>query len=105
MITLPLLRLTNAKPDGRATVATVGPRAARANLKLVRRAAILAVLAAALGAAPAQARVALLATGTPDVALLDIATNQVVARPAMPGPSRAVAISRDGERAFAAAGN
>jgi Ca2+-binding RTX toxin-like protein len=71
----------------------------------VRCAAILAVLVAVLGAAPARARVALLATGTNDVALLDVTTNQVVARPAMPGPSRAVSITRDGQRAFVAAGN
>ena len=32
-------------------------------------------------------------------------TNLVVARPPLPGPSRAVAITRDGRRAFAAAGN
>src|SRR5262245_53461362 len=105
MITLPLLRWTNAKPEGRATAATVGPRAARANLKVVRRAATLALLAAALCAAPAQAPLAPPATGTAAVALPHVTTNQIVARPAMPGPSRAVAISRDGERAFAAAGN
>jgi Ca2+-binding RTX toxin-like protein len=70
----------------------------------VRRALLIALLAACF-AAPAQARVALLATGTNDVALLDVTTNQVVARPALPGPSRAVAITGDGRRAFAGAGN
>jgi Ca2+-binding RTX toxin-like protein len=65
-----------------------------------------AVLAAALlGAAPAHARVALVATGTNEVALLDVTTNQVVARPPLPGRSRAVAVTRDGRRAFAAGGN
>jgi Ca2+-binding RTX toxin-like protein len=71
----------------------------------MRRAAIVALLAIALGATSAHARVALLATGTNDVALLDVTTNQIVARPTLPGPSRAVAITRDGRRAFAAAGN
>ena len=71
----------------------------------MRRALIIAVLVALLTAACAQARVALLATGTNDVALLDVTTDLVVARPALPGPSRAVAITRDGSRAFAAAGN
>jgi len=71
----------------------------------VRRTLAIAVLVALVGAACAQARVALLATGTNDLALLDVTTNLVVARPALPGPSRAVAITRDGRRAFAAAGN
>jgi ribosome biogenesis GTPase len=78
---------------------------ARANLVPVRRALVTCLLVALLGAASAQARVALLATGTNEVALLDVTTDQVVARPPLPGPSRAVAISRDGSRAFAAAGN
>ena len=71
----------------------------------MRRTLAIAALVALLGAACAQARVALLATGTNDVALLDVTTNLVVARPALPGPSRAVAITRDGRRAFVAAGN
>jgi Ca2+-binding RTX toxin-like protein len=69
------------------------------------RAALLAALIALLAAPAAHARVALLATGTNDVALLDVTTNQVVARPPLPGPSRAVAITRDGRRAFVGAGN
>jgi Ca2+-binding RTX toxin-like protein len=84
---------------------TVGPRPAIANPCPVRCALATALLLAALGAAPAHARVALLATGTNEVALLDITTNQVVARPALPGPSRAVAVTRDGRRAFVGAGN
>ena len=44
------------------------------------------MLVALLAAAPASARVALLATGTNDVALLDVTTDIVVARPALPGP-------------------
>ena len=66
----------------------------------MRRTLVIAVLVALLTAACAQARVALLATGTNDVALLDVTTDL-----ALPGPSRAVAITRDGSRAFAAAGN
>src|SRR5919198_2142515 len=105
MITVPLSRCTNRKPAGRAMGGTVGPRSLTAKLTRVRRAAILALLTGLLGAAPAHARVALLATGTNDVALLDVTTNQVVARPALPGPSRAVAVTRDGRRAFVGAGN
>ena len=71
----------------------------------MRRTLALAILLALLGAAGASARVALLATGTNEVALLDVTTDQVVARPALPGASRAVAIARDGRRAFVAAGN
>ena len=71
----------------------------------MRRTLLIAVLVALLTATCAQARVALLATGTNDVALLHVTTDLVVARPALPGPSRAVAITRDGSRAFAAAGN
>jgi Ca2+-binding RTX toxin-like protein len=71
----------------------------------VRRTLALALFLALLGAAGAPARVALLATGTNEVALLDVTTDQVVARPALPGASRAVAIARDGRRAFVAAGN
>jgi Ca2+-binding RTX toxin-like protein len=71
----------------------------------VRRAVGIALLIAAFGVPNAHARVALLATGTNDVALLDVTTNQVVARPTLPGPSRAVTITRDGRRAFVGAGN
>jgi Ca2+-binding RTX toxin-like protein len=71
----------------------------------VRRTLALAILLTLLGAAGAPARVALLATGTNEVALLDVTTDQVVARPPLPGASRAVAIARDGRRAFVAAGN
>jgi Ca2+-binding RTX toxin-like protein len=59
----------------------------------------------ALGAAPAaQARVTLVATGTPELTFLGIPGNQVVARLALPGASRAVAISRDGARGYVSAG-
>lgn len=71
----------------------------------VRRVAFLAVLAIALWVKTADARVAILATGAHEVALLDVTTNQIIARPALPGPSRAVAVAADGKRAFAAAGN
>jgi Ca2+-binding RTX toxin-like protein len=71
---------------------------------MARRILLTALAAALLDAAPAAARVAIVATGRNDVALLDVVTGGVVARPALPGPSRAVAVSRDGRRAFVAAG-
>ncbi len=67
--------------------------------------AMLVVLAAVLALpSGASARVALVATGTPELAFVDVSSNDVVARLALPGPSRAVAISRDGQRGFVAAG-
>ena len=64
------------------------------------------MLLAALGCAQAaSARVMLVATGMPELAFVDVRTNAVAARLALPGPSRAVAISRDGERGFVAAGS
>jgi len=62
------------------------------------------LLAVGAVATPATARVTLVATGLPELAFLDVATNKVVARLALPGPSRAVAISRDGARGYVAAG-
>ncbi len=64
--------------------------------------ALAAVLALAVPAA--QARVTLVATGTPELAFLGIPGNQVVARLALPGPARAVAVSRDGARGYVSAG-
>ena len=52
----------------------------------------------------AQARVTLVATGTPELAFLGIPGNAVVARLALPGPARAVAVSRDGARGYVTAG-
>jgi len=46
----------------------------------------------------------LVATGVPELPFVDVRTNEVVARLGLPGPGRAVAISRDGERGFVAAG-
>jgi Ca2+-binding RTX toxin-like protein len=65
----------------------------------------IALLAAMAAAQPASARVLLVATGTPELPFVDVRTNEVTARLALPGPSRAVAISRDGERGFVAAGS
>jgi hypothetical protein len=63
---------------------------------MARRILLTTLAAGLLCAKPAAARVAVVATGTNDVALLDVVTDRVVARPALPGPSRAVAVSRDG---------
>ncbi len=70
-------------------------------------AATLLVLALVLLLAPpaAHARVTLVATGTPELAFLGIPGNEVVARLALPGPSRAVAVSRDGARGYVSAGS
>jgi len=60
-----------------------------------------------LGSLPAtaDARVAIVATGTERAALLDVSTNTVVARPLVGGPTSAVAVARSGRRGFVAAAN
>src|SRR5690349_21704078 len=70
----------------------------------VRLALLLATFAALLAAPPAGARVALLATGGGDVALLDVATGKLVRRVPLPGPSTAVAVTPDGRVGYAAGG-
>jgi hypothetical protein len=69
-----------------------------------RTSAALALLAVGLAPATAQARVALVATQTPELPLVDLTSDHVVARLALPGPGGAVAVSRDGSRGFVAAG-
>jgi Ca2+-binding RTX toxin-like protein len=64
----------------------------------------LALLVALAVPGSASARVALVATGTPDLAFLDVSSNAISAHLALPGPSRAVAITRDGQRGFVTAG-
>src|SRR4051812_6418112 len=65
----------------------------------------LLVLAALLAApATASARVVVVATGIPQVALIDVAANAVSGSAAVPGPSLAVAAAPDGTRAYVAAG-
>ena len=59
---------------------------------------------ALIGVPSASARVTLVATGTPELVLLGIPRNEVVARLALPGPSRAVAVTRDGRRGYVTAG-
>ena len=74
----------------------------------VRLLAATVALLAALGAAGPQlasARVVLVATGMPEVAFVDVSSNDVVARLGLPGPARAVAVARDGQRGFVAAGS
>jgi Ca2+-binding RTX toxin-like protein len=70
------------------------------------RAALLALLCGGmlLPAAAAHARVALIATQTDDVALLDVATGKISRKVALPGPTTAVAVTRDGKVGFAAGG-
>ena len=69
------------------------------------QAVTLLALVVMLGApSVAQARVTLVATGTPELAFLSIPKNEVVARLALPGPARAVAVSRDGARGYVTAG-
>jgi Ca2+-binding RTX toxin-like protein len=65
---------------------------------------LLALVALGVAAPAASARVALLATGAPDVALLDVATSQIARRVALPGATTAVAVTRDGRTGFAAGG-
>ena len=68
-------------------------------------ATLLALVALLIAASAAQARVTLVATGTPELAFLGIPGNEVVARLALPGPARAVAVSRDGARGYVSAGS
>src|SRR4051794_33694865 len=65
---------------------------------------LLALMLVLMGAPAAQARVTLVATGTPELAFLGIPGNDVVARLALPGPARAVAVSHDGARGYVTAG-
>ena len=67
-------------------------------------AALLACALVLAGAPAATARVTLLATGTPELVFLGIPGSEVVARLALPGPSRAVAVTRDGKNGFVTAG-
>ncbi|MET0603121.1 MAG: hypothetical protein ABW167_14135, partial [Baekduia sp.] len=70
------------------------------------RVALLALLCGGMlmPAGLAQARVALIATQTNDAALLDVATGKVTKKVALPGPTTAVAVTRDGKVGFAAGG-
>ncbi|MDQ3850005.1 MAG: hypothetical protein M3296_05250, partial [Actinomycetota bacterium] len=67
-------------------------------------AGILALLLGAVAAPEARARVVVVATARPQVALIDVSTDRVSARLALPGSARAVAVSPDGQRGYVAAG-
>ena len=67
-------------------------------------AATLALALALTGAGAAQARVVVVATGTGQTVLTDVPSNDVVARLALGGPTRAVAAAPDGSRAYVASG-
>jgi Ca2+-binding RTX toxin-like protein len=69
-----------------------------------RRSLLVAFALLAALPAGAHARVALLATGTNEAALLDVATGLVARRVALPGPTTAVAVTRDGRAGFVAGG-
>ncbi|HEV2777648.1 MAG TPA: hypothetical protein VGV90_18805, partial [Solirubrobacteraceae bacterium] len=67
---------------------------------------LLVVLAFVLAPLPAaQARVALVASGAPELVLLDVTSDRVVTRLALPAASNAVAVDGDGVRGFVAAGS
>ena len=71
-----------------------------------RDVALLLALAFVLAPLPAaQARVALVASGTPELVLLDVTSDRVVTRLALPAASTAVAVDGDGVRGFVAAGS
>ena len=71
-----------------------------------RDAALLVALAFVLAPlSSAQARVALVAGGTPELVLLNVTTDRVVTRLALPAASTAVAVDGDGVRGFVAAGS
>ena len=73
-----------------------------ARCRLTCALALLAVLAAP---AAASGRVALVATGMPELVFVDVSANDVRARFALPGPARAVAIAPDGGRGYVSAGS
>src|SRR5262249_7648992 len=62
------------------------------------------LLAGLAGAPAASARVALVATGTNDVALVDVTTNSVVTRVGLPQASTVVTAAGTGRRGYVAAG-
>ena len=64
----------------------------------------LSLLLALATAGTASARVALVATGMAELALVDVGSDAVVARIALPAAARAVAVSADGRRGYVAAG-
>src|SRR4051812_14585744 len=67
--------------------------------------ALLATALASLVLAPAAgARVLLVATGDANATLTDVSSGKVVARVAVPGRTRAVAVAPDGVRGYVAAG-
>src|SRR5829696_2134006 len=70
----------------------------------MRRFLALGFALALLAPAAAEARVVVVAVDRPQAALLDVTTNQVAARVALPGRARAVAMAADGSRAYVAAG-
>jgi Ca2+-binding RTX toxin-like protein/DNA-binding beta-propeller fold protein YncE len=74
--------------------------------RLLRRAVAPLLLLTVLAAVPAaRARVAVVAAGRSEAILLDVVTNHVLARVALPGPATAVAMAPDGRRAYVAAGS
>ena len=64
---------------------------------------LLACAALLVPAAPAAARLAVVTTGKPEVAVVDLGRKQVLARPGVGLPSRGVALSLDGMRAYVVA--
>src|SRR3954454_6543008 len=67
---------------------------------------LLTALFLALALAPAaSARLAVVTTGKPHAAIVDLGRKKVVARPDVGLPSRAVALSLDGLRAFVVSSN
>ena len=70
----------------------------------MRRWLVLLLALGLLAPAAAQARVVVVATDRPQAALLDVSTNAIAARVALPGRARAVATTNDGSRAYVAAG-
>jgi len=69
------------------------------------RGLLCAAAVALLAPASSSARVLLVAPGTPELTFVDVSSNGVIGRLALPGPARAVAIARDGRRGYVAAGS
>ena len=88
-------------PEPSATVAVVR-RLRRPNGAWILTCAVAGILALAPAAG---ARVLLVAGNTPELTLVELSTDAIVARIAMPGPVTGVATSASGRRGYAAAGN
>ena len=86
------------------SVSWISPRAITQGGRALLVSAVVLLVSAVL-APVVSARVTLVATGRPELAFIDVSTGAVVERLALPGPARAVDVTRDGRHGFIAAGS